>query len=103
MLEEHVVVGAQPPLSTVPTAAALNSPLSTSFYGYDGHNNVRYLTDASANVTDTYDYDAFGTLIAQYGSTPNNYLYCGQQFDADLGQKGSELTIDVFVYFVTVD
>jgi RHS repeat-associated protein len=35
-------------------------------------------------VTDTYDYDAFGTLIAQAGSTPNSYLYCGEQFDGDL-------------------
>lgn len=56
-----------------------------SFYGYYGHGNVRYLSDTNAVVSDTYDYDAFGTLIAQYGSTPNNYLYCGQQFDADLG------------------
>jgi RHS repeat-associated protein len=56
-----------------------------SFYGYDGHGNVRYLTSATGDVTDTYDYDAFGTLIARTGTTPNSYLYCGEQFDADLG------------------
>ncbi len=56
-----------------------------SFYGNDGHGNVRYLTDAAGNVTDTYDYDAFGTLIAATGSTPNSYFYCGARFDADLG------------------
>jgi RHS repeat-associated protein len=58
---------------------------NVSFYGYDGHGNVRYLTDTNSAVTDTYDYDAFGTLIAHSGTTPNNYLYCGEQFDADLG------------------
>jgi RHS repeat-associated protein len=56
-----------------------------SFYGQDGHGNVRYLTDASGALTDTYDYDAFGDLIAQTGATPNSYLYCAEQFDADLG------------------
>ncbi len=55
------------------------------FYGYDGHGSVRYLTDIAGNVTDTYDYDAFGTLLAQSGLTPNSYRYCGEQFDADLG------------------
>jgi YD repeat-containing protein len=38
----------------------------TSFYGYDGHGSVRYLTDSNGNVTDTFDYDAFGNLIAAY-------------------------------------
>ncbi len=56
-----------------------------SFYGVDGHNNVRYLTDANGVVTDTYDYDAFGNLIAATGTTPNRYLYSGEQYDADLG------------------
>ena len=55
------------------------------FYGYDGHNNVRSLTDAGGNWTDAYTYDAFGILIGQSGSTANNYLYCGEQFDPDLG------------------
>ena len=55
------------------------------YYGQDGLGSVRYLTDGSGNVTDTYAYDAFGILIASSGSTPNNYLYCGQQFDGDLG------------------
>jgi len=57
---------------------------STSFYLYDGHGNVRALTDAAGNVTDTYDYDAWGILIHQAGSIPNTYLYCGEQFDVAL-------------------
>jgi RHS repeat-associated protein len=36
-------------------------------------------------VTDTYDYDAFGNLISSTGSTPNNYLFAGEQFDPALG------------------
>ncbi len=57
----------------------------TSFYGYDGHNNVRYLTDVNGTVTDTYDYDAFGNLTAASGATMNSYLFTGEQYDADLG------------------
>lgn len=55
-----------------------------SYYIYDGHGSVRALTDPSGNVTDTYDYDAFGNLIHQTGTTLNNYLFAGEQFDPDL-------------------
>jgi RHS repeat-associated protein len=56
-----------------------------SYYGHDGHGNIRFLTDQNGFVTDTYDYDAFGNLIARAGITPNNYLFTGEQFDSDLG------------------
>jgi len=58
---------------------------STTYYGSDGHGSTRFLTDPSGNTTDTFAYDAYGTLIASTGSTPNNYLYCGEQYDPDLG------------------
>jgi hypothetical protein len=32
----------------------------------------------------TYDYDAFGNLLHQTGTTPNNYLFAGEQFDPTL-------------------
>jgi RHS repeat-associated protein len=57
-----------------------------SFYGYDGHGSVRFLTDATGNVTDRYDYDAFGVLIGSTGVTANVYLYSGEQFDGSLGR-----------------
>jgi RHS repeat-associated protein len=60
-------------------------PSTLSYYGYDGHGNVRFLMDTNGTITDRYTYDAFGNLIASTGSTPNNYLYCGQQWDPDLG------------------
>jgi RHS repeat-associated protein len=58
---------------------------TTSFYGYDGHGSVRFLTNSAGTVTDTYDYDAFGNLIASTGTTPNNFLFVGEQFDPALG------------------
>src|SRR5208282_1784213 len=56
-----------------------------AFYGYDGGGTVRLLTDATGTVTDTYDYDAWGNTVNTTGSTPNVYLYRGEQYDADLG------------------
>jgi RHS repeat-associated protein len=57
----------------------------TSYYGYDGHGSVRFLTDTSGSLTETNAYDAYGTMIASSGSTPNNYLYCGEQYDSNVG------------------
>ena len=56
-----------------------------SFYGYDGGGSVRVLTDVTGTVTDTYDYDAWGNAVNTTGSTPNVYLYRGEQYDPDLG------------------
>jgi RHS repeat-associated protein len=55
-----------------------------SFYGYDGGASVRQLTNSAGAVTDSYDYDAFGNVVHQTGSTPNNYRYRGEQWDPDL-------------------
>jgi RHS repeat-associated protein len=79
----------------------------TSHYGYDGSGNVRVLTNGAGAVTDTFDYDAYGNVLGRTGTTPNSYLYRGQQFDADLGvyylraryyspQRGRFLTRDTF-------
>ena len=76
--------------------------------GYDVLGSVRYLTDATGVITDTFTYDAFGILIDRRartsggiltpfanpaietppaGTTPtvNNYRYTGEQWDPDLG------------------
>lgn len=55
------------------------------FYLYDGHGSVRGLADNNGVVTDTYRYDAFGNLLKSTGSTENNYLYVGEQFDSNTG------------------
>ncbi len=94
VLEEHVSFNLQPAtLNLVYTYGHTlisqdrleGTNWRTSFYGVDGHNNVRYLTDIDGRVTDTYDYDAYGNLISRTGTTPNNYLFSGEQFDPDLG------------------
>src|SRR5262249_14367852 len=56
-----------------------------SFYVYDGHGSVRALSNPVGAITDTYDYDAFGNLINRTGTTPNNFLFAGEQFDPALG------------------
>ncbi len=56
-----------------------------SFYGYDGHNSVRFLTNANGVVTDNYTFDAFGIRIAGNGTTPNQILYSGEYLDPGTG------------------
>jgi RHS repeat-associated protein len=58
---------------------------ATSFYGFDGHGSVRFLIDTTGAITDTYTFDAFGSLIASTATTPNNYIYAGEQLDPNLG------------------
>jgi RHS repeat-associated protein len=63
----------------------VNNAWTPSFYGYDGAGSVRQLTNTAGAVTDTYEYDAFGNELNHTGTTPNNYLYRGEQYDTDLG------------------
>lgn len=57
----------------------------THYYQRDGHGSTRALTDATGAVSDTYAFDAFGELLAQEGSTRNEFLYTGEQLDPNLG------------------
>jgi RHS repeat-associated protein len=62
-----------------------NSTWTPSFYGYDSaEGSVRFLSNAAGTVTDAYEYDAFGNQIYRSGTTPNNYMYRGEQYDSDL-------------------
>jgi RHS repeat-associated protein len=62
-----------------------NSPPSTCYFVTDGHGSTRLLLDANAAVTGTFAYDAYGTLIVSNSTPATAYLYCGEQFDPDLG------------------
>ena len=55
-----------------------------TFYGYDGHGSVRFLTSTAGAVGNTYQFDAFGAQITSTGTTPNPYLYSGERFDSNL-------------------
>jgi len=54
-------------------------------FALDGHGNITFLTDTAGAVTDSYDYDAWGILVASTGSTPNTRLYACEELDPDLG------------------
>jgi RHS repeat-associated protein len=79
------------------------SPTSSIYYQYDGLGSVRSISNATGDLQETYDYDAYGTLIGltkRNASTDllepfnlsstipdlqSDYLYTGEQWDADLG------------------
>lgn len=63
----------------------ISSAWTSGFYGYDGMGSVRQLTNVTGAVTDSYEYDAFGNSFTISGTTPNSYLYRGEQYDSDLG------------------
>jgi RHS repeat-associated protein len=72
-------------LQRVSESQMVSGTLTTSFYGYDGAGSVRQLTNSAGAVTDAYEYDAFGNSFTKQGTTPNNYMYRGEQYDSDLG------------------
>lgn len=56
----------------------------TSYYLQDALDSTRILTDGSGIVKDKYTYDAFGALMSIQGSTQNDYLFTGEQYDLNL-------------------
>jgi RHS repeat-associated protein len=59
--------------------------VSTNYFIWDGHGSTRVLADTGGNTANVFAYDAYGTLIASNGMPGTAYLYCGQQWDGDLG------------------
>ncbi|MBJ6751481.1 RHS repeat-associated core domain-containing protein [Geomonas anaerohicana] len=57
----------------------------TFYYHFDGLGSIRQLTNATATNTDKYEYDAFGASIVSTGTTSNDFLFNGQQYDPSLG------------------
>jgi hypothetical protein len=86
VLEERDVAGALQRLYVYgDDLISQQGPEGDRFHHSDGQLSARQLTDASANVTDSYAFDAFGVTLAQTGSTPNTHLYTGEQLDLNLG------------------
>jgi RHS repeat-associated protein len=55
-----------------------------SYYLYDGLGSTRALSDSTGTVTDSYNYESFGSVLNQTGSTENDYLFTGEQYDSGL-------------------
>ncbi|MHC4443791.1 MAG: RHS repeat domain-containing protein [Planctomycetota bacterium] len=58
---------------------------TTKYYHYDGQMSTRFLTKADGNDDNTYDFDAFGNLLDSTGGTVNDFMYSGEQLDANTG------------------
>jgi RHS repeat-associated protein len=58
---------------------------NSDYYLVDGLGSKRVLTDSQGNVTNAYDYEAFGKLLNSAGNGNNSYLFAGEQFDKGLG------------------
>jgi RHS repeat-associated protein len=56
-----------------------------SYYHYDGLGSTRLLTDTTGLISDKYAFYAFGLTLYAIGTTPNAYLFTGEQFDPNLG------------------
>jgi len=64
----------------------------TRYFNYDGEGNTCELTDENENVTDTYEYSAFGKEIARTGTTVNPFGFKGS-----LGYYTNGKTNDIYV------
>jgi RHS repeat-associated protein len=64
---------------------SINGSRTRTKYGYDGHGNVRFLTNSAGTITDSYDYDSFGMPVRTSGTTPNGYFYSGERLDSNIG------------------
>ncbi len=54
------------------------STSTAAYFLHDGQGSVRQMADATASITDTVAYSAFGRTLAATGSTPSPYRYGGQ-------------------------
>src|SRR2546422_7143153 len=72
-----------------------NDTATTEIYTLSLHDAlpiyVRFLTSSTGTVTDTYQYDAFGRLIATTGNTPNNFEYSGERSEEHTSELQSRL------------
>jgi len=57
----------------------------TRFYHADGIGSVRRLTDEAGTITDSYEYTAFGELIAHAGTDPQPYAFAGEPYEPNSG------------------
>ena len=51
----------------------------------DALGSTRALADGSGQITDSYDYSPYGTLLRHSGSSDNPFLFTGEQYDPEAG------------------
>jgi RHS repeat-associated protein len=91
VVEEYQPIGlAQPSLSRVynyglSLISQREASGATYYFVSDGHGSTRMLMDTNGGFVNAFTYDAYGTLITSNGLSQTAYLYCGEQFDPDLG------------------
>ncbi|MEZ5552746.1 MAG: FG-GAP-like repeat-containing protein [Pseudomonadales bacterium] len=56
-----------------------------AYFHPDALGSARLLTNASGAVTDSYDYDAYGTDAGSTVTTTNEFRFAGQRLDPDTG------------------
>jgi len=54
----------------------------SQYYLYDALGSTRALTNENGQITDSYNYDAFGANTEHQGSSNNKYQYAGEQKDS---------------------
>ncbi len=57
----------------------------TRYAVQDGHGSVRQLFDTTGALVESYDFDAFGNLLAAPATPQSRHLFAGEQWDSDLG------------------
>ena len=64
---------------------SMNRDQAVSYYHYDGLGSTRALSDAAQNVTDAYEYEPYGEVSFEAGTTENAYRFTGEQYDDESG------------------
>ena len=65
--------------------AGIGTEAQDYYYLYNAHGDVTGLVDAEGSIAATYDYDAFGNIIVETGTTSNSIKYAGYQHDKESG------------------
>ena len=93
VFEELQAPGGTPNMSYVIGDEVLSQCGSTAsapfYFLQDGHGNNRQLIQLNGAVTSHYSYESYGAVQGSSSTTasaaPTTKLYCGEQFDSDLG------------------
>ena len=88
VLEELDTVGGTPSRSYVVgddvMAQCGTTASDPAYLLYDGHGNTRQTVHSIDNVTEQYNYDAYGVSLTTLSNPETSMLYCGEQFDSAL-------------------